>query len=230
MKGTLSLTNSSLEFKPSHSDQLFFGQYEYSISCYLRESGILREMTHEAIDKNISIRRDWLSTMSGRWGRAGVPVTVEIEQNLHKLCDFFSNVNDYKLYVGTDSLRVYTNDISLLEKLNQIEFLKNKKYKQAVITRPKNTITLKNPKHQYRVYMRSMKLTHESKARLKNFVFCQTTDVRINPSFDKWLNDDKYIRLWETFFVDYNAENWPTMLALVCPGSIRKTLKLIPTK
>jgi hypothetical protein len=101
-------------------------------------------------------------------------------------------------------------------------------YSRAVVGRPRNTIQLRNPKYQWRSYFKVGKLTAEQKAHLKNFLANQP-DIRISPALTQWINF-KYTRTQDYFFIDYNESVWLTMLGLVQPGLIRKTLEIIPTK
>lgn len=230
MKGTLFLNNSNLKFKITHSDQLFFDLYEYSVSFHLPEAASLRKLTHEYITDSLNIRRQWASAVATKWGRLVPSITKEVEDNLHCLCDFLTAELDYKMYTGSDILRIYTNSVDLLSRIDQHEFLKHKKYSQVIVDRPRGTLMLKKSKYKHRVYFRSMKITGVARVSLKNFLTTQSNDIRLSPSLTDWLRNEKYVRVWESFFVDYNTETWPTMLSLVCPGVIRKTLEIITTK
>jgi exopolyphosphatase/guanosine-5'-triphosphate,3'-diphosphate pyrophosphatase len=48
-------------------------------------------------------------------------------------------------------------------------------------------------------------------------------------ALEAWL-DDPFLRTQDYFFVDHDSEAWPTMLALVQPGVIRKTLAIVTAK
>jgi hypothetical protein len=53
--------------------------------------------------------------------------------------------------------------------------------------------------------------------------------VRLSPALTQWI-DLKFTRTQDYFFIDYNTTAWLTMLSLVTPGLIRKTLQIIPAK
>jgi hypothetical protein len=58
-------------------------------------------------------------------------------------------------------------------------------------------------------------------------MFLQGQDeVRISPALAEWV-DTPFNRTQDYFFVDYNAETWLTMLSLVRPGLIRKTVQIV---
>jgi hypothetical protein len=98
------------------------------------------------------------------------------------------------------------------------------KYTQSVVVRARNTITLKNPQHRYRSYFKSVKLTAEEKNQINAFLTQQ--EVRVSPALKSWIATP-FIRAQDHFFVDYDSEYWLTMLSLVRPGLIRKTVQIV---
>ena len=62
------------------------------------------------------------------------------------------------------------------------------------------------------------------KEQINNFL--QTQDVRISPALQEWI-DTPFNRTQDYYFIDYNSELWLTMLGLIRPGLIRKTLAII---
>jgi hypothetical protein len=133
---------------------------------------------------------------------------------------------DFKLVTSVSQAWIYTNDIELLESLDRHDFLIVRQYSQALVDRPKNTIKLKDPKHRYRSYLRSVKLTDEEKMHLCNFFVNQQGHARISPALAHWM-EDRFHRTQDYFFVDHDTESWLVMLALIKPGLIRKTSELI---
>jgi hypothetical protein len=124
---------------------------------------------------------------------------------------------------------VYTNDLDLIDQLTAMPVLQYKSYSQAQITRPKNTIRLKNCRHQYRSYFKVTKLSAEQKDNLMDFLYNQRATVRVSSALQRWI-DQPFNRTQDYFFVDHDTQNWLTMLNLVVPGIVRKTMQLIPAK
>ena len=148
---------------------------------------------------------------------------------MHKLTDILLTTSaDFKLVVSVSNARVYTNDLTLIDQVSDLSGPTQKDYTRAVICRPKNTIKLKNPKHQFRSYIKQNKLTEDQKIQLINFLANQPT-VRISPALKSWLIT-KFHRTQDYFFIDHDGMPWLTMLSLVLPGLIRKTMQIIPDK
>ena len=232
------LINSNLKFKRTIKDRLFYDLYQYSMSFHLDEVSCLRELNHQHIDIIIERRRQWREISLQRWTNAiqsnkniltrrAKDITDENVKNLHVLTDaLLSNQVEFKLVTSVSSAWIYTNDAKLIEQLSQFDFLLWKTYSEAVVDRPKNTIKLKDPKHRYRSYLKSIKLTEEEKKHLCNFFRNQTGHARISPALTKWI-DDRWHRTQDYFFIDHDEESWLLMLSLIKPSMIRKTVELI---
>ena len=232
------MINSNLKFKSVVKDRLFCDQYQYCLKFHLDEVSCLKELNHQYIDIIINRRRQWREISLQRWNntnwhnnktivtRRAKEITDENVENLHTLTDVLLRSRvDFKLVTSVSQAWVYTNDVELLNDLKRLDFLFAPQATQAQIDRPKNTIKLRAPKHQFRSYLRSVKLTSEEKTQLINF-FTNQTDIRTSPALSQWMLD-QWHRTQDYFFVDYDTASWLLMLALVKPGMIRKTVELI---
>lgn len=228
------------KFKSVVKDRLFYNRFEYCISFRLDEISCLRELSHENIDQFIKRRQIWREISQQRIANAGnrisivgrrhKPITEDTVKNLHVLAETLLSCNsDYKLVVSVDQGYVYTDDLSLLDRVDQLPFLQYKDYSRAKVDRPANTIRLKNPRHKFRSYFRLVKLTNDQKQQLVKFLKNQQASIRTSPALTHWF-DISFTRTQDYFFVDYDSELWLTMLALVHPGIVRKTMHIIPAK
>ena len=224
-------------FKLIVKDKLFYSQFEYCVRFHLDEVNCLRTLEHTHIDSMIERRIAWRridqtmhrSTPTTVLSNQSNKITETTVENLHRLADvLLTTPANFKLVVSAFTGYVYTNDLMLIDQVAKLPGVSHVEYSQAVVGRPRNTIQLKNPRHQFRSYFKISKLTTEQKTYLKNFLANQT-DIRISPALTQWINF-KYTRTQDYFFIDYNEPVWPTMLSLVLPGLIRKTMQIIPTK
>ena len=189
-------------------------------------------------------RRQWQEAAQQRWDSLGQKHTVqqtiltrlhneiteEVEQNLYDFADILRNSGvDLKLVISSNCGWVYTNSLELINQLQPMRMLTGKKYSEAVIDRPKNTIQLKNPRHQFRSYFKITKITNQQKDMLINFLNNQQSSIRISPALGEWITS-AFHRTQDYFFIDHNEMSWLTMLSLVHPGIIRKTQQIIQAK
>jgi len=228
-------------FKPVVKDRLFYDRFEYCIRFHLDEVSCLRTLDHAHIDRIIERRIAWrqidrsllqsnsahmtTTMLSNRSNK----ITHATVKHLHVLADvLLTTPATFKLVVSVFTGYVYTNDLTLIDQLAKLPGMLNIEYHQAVVGRAKNTVALKNPQHQWRSYLKINKLSTEQKTHLKNFLANQPA-VRASPALQQWM-DAKLITTHDYFFIDYNETTWLTMLSLVQPGLIRKTLQIVPAK
>ena len=203
-----------------------------------------QELDCERIRHMLERRKEWREIAQERWATLGQKhsaqhtiltrrwneITDQVEQDLYNFADILRNSGvDLKLVVSANSGWVYTNSVELISQLKPMRMLTGKKYSEAVVDRPKNTIKLQNPRHQYRSYFKITKITNQQKDMLINFLNNQQSSIRISPALLEWTTSAFY-RTQDYFFVDHNEMSWLTMLGLVHPGLIRKTQQIIQAK
>lgn len=229
------------KFSPVRKDRLFYDRFQYHLGFYLDEVNCLRVLSHENIDDMIARRQQWREIAQQRWsnggrsfgtivGRRWKDITEKTVEDLHVLANvLLTTTADFKLVVSINQGHVYTNDTNLLDQLDSLPELSYKHYTQAQVVRPKNTIQLKKVQHQFRTYFAMCKLTGQQKDVLGDFLTGQQAHVRVSPALQRWI-DQPFNRTQDYFFVDHDTENWTTMLNLVHPGIVRKTMHIIPAK
>jgi len=188
----------------------------------------------------IERRKIWREVAHQRWQKSNNTfgniltrrtreITDQTVIDLHEFAQYLlSSSADYKLIVSSNYGHVYTNDRKLIDQLSDLRSLKQKIYRRAVITRAKDTISLRNPQHQFRSYFKSTKITAEQKDHLVAFLTMQT-EIRISPALSGWMLTP-FHRTQDYFFVDHDKMTWLTMLSLVHSGLVRKTMQIIATK
>lgn len=227
----------NLKFKTVRSDQLFYGQFQYSASFQLQECWVFRyTLDHNDIDERLTRQQEWRDKMRHRWpvgaqNRYHDVISDTARSNIHSIADFITGISSpYKLIIENKTMRIYSSDLNIIQAIEYIPFVQRRRYSQVIIDRQKNTIKLKKPKHCYRSYFRETRVTPEEKEVIRQFLKTQP-DVRVGEGLKLWLDESpsayisRYTR--DYFFVDYKHASWLTMLALVRPGLIRKTVDII---
>jgi hypothetical protein len=229
---TLSLILQNPNFKPVSSDRLFYDHWQFCIRFRLDEVNCLRYSLDEAeIDALLTRREVWRERVRTRWPqnnfvRPHADITDSTRQNLYAFADFLKTSDvPYKMVISVNQCWIYSNDSNLLERIARLPFVNHVKYTQAHIVRPRDTIAVRHPRHQYRSYFRGIKLSASEKHGILAFLQGQA-DVRISPALAEWISTP-FNRTQDYFFVDYNTESWLTMLSLVRPGLIRKTVQIV---
>jgi hypothetical protein len=212
---------------------LFYDRYEYCFAFNLAEATVLRGLKHELIDSRLDQRIEWREIARRRWKNTVDTmgwnlINDQVREDLHTICEVIVDSGvDCKIAVSHHVGYLYTNDVNLIDHLRTFRCLSGMKYSRAVVNRPKNTILLKKSTYQKRSYFHYVKLTYQEKENLHNFFDNQKEHIRTSPSLDTWLRTLPFYRTQDHYFIDYNDEQWLTMLALIRPGLIRKTLSII---
>jgi hypothetical protein len=96
----------------------------------------------------------------------------------------------------------------------------------------KDKIYRANPRHQYRVYLKSKRVTQQEKNELREFF--SESEVSMSAALERWLEQGLYSRnqsggywCWDYLFFDYDDEYIPTLMALKFDGMIRKICRII---
>ena len=234
MKESLSL---SLKFKTVKSDQLYYGQFQYSASFELQECWLFRYTTdHADIDQRLTRQQEWREKMRQRWpsdslNRYHSEISDATRANIHSMADFVTGISTpYKIVVENKTMRIYTNDLNIVQAIEHIPFVQRRRYSEVLVDRPRDTILLKNPRYKLRSYFKETRISPEDKQAVAQFLANQP-GIRIGAGLQSWIDDgytrysSKYTR--DYFFVDHDNHSWLTMLALVRPGLIRRTVQII---
>lgn len=229
------MTNLSLKISTESRNKLYYSQYRYCLQFYFPELSAIRSKTHSGVDQALD-GRAWARQINfgGSWRhRVMIPeITDELRTDCHLLCSFFINLpNDYKLVISVDTGYFYTNHLQDVTDLLNFPQVMMEQLREAVEDIPKNSIVIKNSKYQFRTYFKAQHLSNtQQKENLKNFLL-QQAEIRLGPGLHEWFSRyefSKYIA--DNYFIDHNDTAILTMINLVCPIKIKKTLNIICDK
>jgi len=219
----------------THRTQPWHGRYDHCVRFVIPEAGVLRYLDHRRIDKAIKVRREWGKRMMsnpGSWVLAWhrTQITDQHVADLHAMCDFLiTDARDRKIMISGDVVHVYTTDVTLVQDIMALPYVKDARHRQVHIKGMPNTVMLKQPRHAWRSYFRQRLLTEEQKNSVVKFLTAQT-DVRLSPSMKWFLTSDHQTRLFDYYFVDHDDPGLLTMLSLIQPGLVRRTLPISADK
>jgi hypothetical protein len=144
----------------------------------------------------------------------------------------------FKTVVSLNTVSVYTNHRGLADRLVTLgnDGVRVRLARQAVISRPANVVQLRESQYAYRTYLRERKYTKDQRDMLANFLHSRQDTLRVSPALASWANGTfvgytrnlSYSRSY--YFVDHDHPNEGTMLSLVMPGIVRKTMPIQTTK
>lgn len=212
-----------LEFVLHSKDRFFYDQYQYGICVSIEEAGCLRAKSikelHAVVNSRNKMRNLWAD-------RRKDLITDQMTQNLITVWEELDAVrSNIKIVISYNILYIYSNDIQILQQLSQIKLLKFNHAVQAVIDRPRDVVFKTNPQFQYRSYFKELMMSQTDRERLAGFLSDRREFYGITNRLMSTLNNtQKYCWLQRHHFVEHNDAKDITMLSLVMPGLIRKTV------
>jgi len=211
-----------LKFDPVSRDRRFYDQYEYGICVSLTEAGCLRAKSHKELDQLIAYR----NRARSQWaGYSREQIGNQIRDKLFEVFDELELVRDrIKLIISYNIMYIYSNDISTLEHLANLQQVKFNNAVQSIINKPRDVVLINNPKFKFRSYFRDKILEPVECERLINFIDSRQGIYGVTRTLKASLRRYSAHYLQRHLFVEHNDLKDITMLSLVVPGLIRKTL------
>jgi len=179
-------------------------------------------------------RRMITNNYGGSWRGSWVPlqITDQMRMDVHRLCTFFQQeTGDHKIMIASDWIYVYTPDLDLPKRIWDLDYLDHTRMTLSTfdsVGKP-GTVYLQNPDHLYRSYFRQRKLESDQGNRVRGFLSAQQ-GLRMSASLRYWTEKEQESWLKEYYFIDHDDQGILTMLALIDPRLIRKTLSISSDK
>ena len=214
---------SSIKYNTDSRSRLYYNQYQYSVSFTLPGAHRVRNYKNE--DTIVASVRDYNSNVVTRtWGDPISDVQLESLVAISRLLK--NSSESYKHISSYNWIYIYTNDVALLETIAQSPAATDVKYSQAVVDLPSDVVVLKQSKYQYRTYFKSKLVSTESSTRVRRFLLDRTDCYRFTSGLKYMLQTRQQMYFRDYYFVDHNGPGDMLMLALVCPGIVRKTMPI----
>jgi hypothetical protein len=232
------LKESSLyKIEEDHRSSLYYAQYEWCITINISEAPCLRYLDSKKFEQALRNAKHW--SEQDRFGenfRAWGPTK---ETALRETRDvLLTETEPFRTVVSFRTVSIYTNRLGLADRLVNLENdgVRLRLVRQAVITKPADVVQLRESKYAYRTYFKERKYTQEQRLMLANFLNARKDTLHPCGSLMSWLTGQfpgyvlnlNYSRAH--YFVDHDHPNEGTMLSLVMPGIVRKTMPIETTK
>lgn len=211
------------------SNSLYFDRYQFCARLNLVEATALRGWTHDSIHDTLARRKTIGINWGGSWRNQNREhITPEVEQKLYQICDIINNSREQvKVMLTSNFLYAYTNDQSLLQLLinfgNECDTLT-----EIELQGPKDSVVLRQANHRYRSYFRNLRIDNKTSTNLRGFLQVQE-NLRFSPALltffeNGWQMSQDY------YFIDHDDMSIISMLSMIAPRLIRKTLPIAQHK
>ena len=226
--------SSLYKVEPAQRSSLFYDQYRWCITINISEAPCLRYLDANKFEHAIRNAKYWAE--KDVWTDRAWSITKETA--LRETRDvLLAETHPFKTVVSFNTVSIYTNRRRLADRLIDLgnDGVILRLVREAVISKPAGVIQLQESKYAYRTYFRERKYTRDQRDMLKNFLDSRRDTLRVSPALNDWINGNvgyilnlNYSR--SHFFVDHDHPNEGTMLSLVIPGIVRKTMPIETTK
>jgi hypothetical protein len=212
---------------------LYFDQYQWCVNFTLAEAHCLRDLDEDRFERSIKNSKYWSRHYQNdkQWEARGT------ETALRKTRAFLLALSEpIKTMISSSHVYVYTNDSTLGSRLYQANLrgVQLRRIRRAVVSMPSDRIQLRHSDYQYRTYFKERLCDDHQKMMLRNFFQSRQGTFRVSPALAAWLTSSVPIwqnrRIQRYHFVDHDHPNEGTMISLVMPGIVRKTLPIETTK
>jgi hypothetical protein len=214
---------------------LFYNQYEWCVTINVSEAHCLRVLEPARFESAIKNARYWAEndrwTADRSWSRTKETALRESRDVL------LEETEPFKTVVSFNIVSIYTNNLGLADRFDRLgnDSVRLSLVRQAVISKPAGVVQLRESQYAYRTYFRERKYTRDQKDLLLNFLNSRQDTLRPCATLMWWLNYHGHS--WQNtdysrshYFVDHDHPNEGTMLSLVMPSIVRKTMPIETTK
>ena len=226
--------SSLYKVEKAQRSSLFYDQYRWCITINVSEAHCLRCL--ETVRFEAAIRQAKYWAENDRWTDRTWTMTKETA--LRETRDvLLAETTPFKTVVSFNTVSIYTNHRKLADRLIDLgnDGVHMRLVREAMISKPAGVIQLQESKYAYRTYFKERKYTRDQRDMLKNFLDSRQDTLRVSPALSDWINGNvgyilnlNYSR--SHYFVDHDHPNEGTMLSLVMPGIVRKTMPIETTK
>jgi hypothetical protein len=134
--------------------------------------------------------------------------------------------NQVKIIFSGDWGYIYSNDRDLLIQIDVLHYVTGYYIKEAVISKPKNTVVLRSSPYRFRSYLAYKKYDDAGKERMFDYLKNQP-DVKISQGLTRWLKYRTSDWSRRHYYFDHNDSRIELMLQLIFPDIVRTTMPII---
>ena len=213
---------------------MFYNQYEWCVTINVSEAHCLRVLEPARFESAIKNARYWAEKdvwTERTWSKTKETALRESRDVL------LEETEPFKTVVSFNIVSIYTNNLGLADRFDRLgnDGVRLSLVRRAVISKPAGVVQLRESRYAYRTYFRERKYTRDQKDLLLNFLNSRQATLRPCATLMWWLNYHGHS--WQNtdysrshYFVDHDHPNEGTMLSLVMPGIVRKTMPIETTK
>lgn len=240
-------------------NSLYFNKYKYCIHISYPYLHAIRYKRHHDIDRFVDFRlmiqeKYEIEASLYRQGMsaAKLPVVFRLNElthlvdeisrkDLHDLLDIIESIDaDFRFTISCDEGYIYTNHLTPFDKIFSHTYAEYKGTREVQCDVPDGCIRVRNSTYKYRTYFSEQAMDFSQAEQLCAFLASQD-QIRLSPSMQRWVNSKgqyNYVSYWKSkmamlsgsYFVDHDDASFITLMSLISPIKVKKTLQIINDK
>ena len=228
--------------------QLYYDRYAYCV--HWSQTGI-RNIGHDLDQAQLHRTfRDWdhePEWQSNWYNRNGDLKKPQVRKDLETVQSYLARQReqglDFKLVFGWNCVYVYTNDVTVSDVFRHIKSGVRLRITQVQVQGSPDIISLVKPRHSFRSYFRRKEFSEQEQDVLLRWVQNQQDQVHMSPALRQWLESPLMAKTpfgapsiwirprsrWSSthFYIEHDNSVYLTMLQMIKPGIIRRTLPVV---
>lgn len=140
----------------------------------------------------------------------------------------FQNIKDRaKIASSSDMLYLYTNDYDIIEQLNGRNHYRAM-LRVVEVPLPPGELFKKDSEYSFRSYLTSKNFTTSEKEALERYI--SNSGASVSPALARWFRSPGANTSARHFFIDHNSLDILTLISLIKPGLVNKSVKIVTSK
>lgn len=228
MESSQLVNNIKLESRTS----LYYNKFKYKCSFYLWGSHKLL-IYYKNFDNFLLACKNYKGNSFRKYSKTELKLLVENNSsNLKLLLDIYKErkENDCILRCENGNVTIFSNELSYLKSIHDILKINDFNFYEVEKTTNGIKTFAREPKHNYRLYLRTCKITSKQKIELLETIV-KNKDLYPSSALKQWLIQPNYINWYGTYltsnyFIDYDNESTLSLFGIFHGYLISKTFKL----
>jgi len=203
----------SLKLKQEDRNKLYFNKYKYRASFEL----IGARFTYYCETYDECLRRIYRFKESP-WNSYDKDFTIDYEKLRNYIGWRLIHKDSLIIRTEYEKVSIFSNDIELLKSIKKID--KDTVYTEAIVIAPEVLFFENKPEHNYRIYLKGVKLDNNSSDSICSFVktYQNSPNIRISPALVNAVENNRiHVKRWihNSYFIDYSNESSLSLIKLL---------------
>lgn len=220
------------DIKLESRTSLYYNKFKYKCSFYLWGSHTL--IFYKNFKSFLSACKNYKGNSLRKYSKKELEFLVaNNSSNLQLFLTLYKERKENNCFIrcgNGGNITIFSNELSYLKSIQDILKIKDFNFYEVEKTTNGIKTFIREPKHNYRLYLRTCKITKQQKFELLETI-TKNKDLYPSVAFRQWLTQPNYMNWYGTYltsnyFIDYDNESTLSLFGIFHGNLISKTFKL----